>query len=220
MAVIYRDYTKLTRDLATRFKAAANSSYALIVIDLNDNKIVYINNNLLKVFNLQWSDMLLDSINAYLLTEDEKRYQDIVRIITNKHAILRRFISNNEQQEYRIRLSHKDVSVGFNLKYFRLVSTSFDYSYDLVYGISECFIPNCHETQTPPTFLDPYINSLTKLMCVVTNNYAKFWMFLLGVAVSIIILQLTLYFTQPAILCNPDNKGIIKHFPGLKVESE
>ena len=218
MAESYRDYTTLTKDLAARFKAAANSSYALVVINLDDNKIVYINNNLLRSFNLQWSDMLLDMINSYLLTEDEERYQDILKIITSKHAILRRFIPNNEQQEYRIKLSHQDVSIDFNLKYFKLMCTSSDHSFNLVYGLSESPISNLCEVKPSETFLDPYINSLTKLMYVVTDNYTKFWMFISGVAVSITIMQLALYFTQPAVLCNPNNKGIIEHFPGLKVK--
>ena len=204
------NYIKLVRSITKRFEAEADSTSGLIVINEADYKVLFVNTALLIFINKQWSDLILESVASILKVEE---YEKLV-------------YSQHKSKSFSVdkMLGKKQTWVSCNIELvsknerLSLTMESIAYclngtTYNLLYGISNPITaaPKC-TTSTP---LDPWINSFTKLLYVVTDDYKRFWMFILGVIVSISIAQVSVFVSKPSFICK-DSSSILKLKPSTE----
>ena len=191
------NYFELTKKLTAAFKAAANSGYGLVIVDTEDDSIVFINNDLLRYFDLQWSELLLEPIYSLLHISQNQDYKQIVANYLRNDNQISKFIFK-DNKEHTIQLISKDTKVVVKLKLYIL--TLDEKEYKLIYGMTESPVSSLLDKPETISPLDPWINSFTRLMFIVTDNYVKFWMFVLGVVCCLAIAQVTVHigksFTQ------------------------
>lgn len=183
------NYLELTKKLTTAFKAAANSGYGLIIVDAEDDNILFINNDLLRYFDMQWSELLLEPIYSILHISQNQEYKQIVANYLKNENQINRFIFR-DNKEHSIQLVSKDTKVIVKLKLYIL--TLDEKEYKLVYGMTESPVSSLLDKPETISPLDPWINSFSRLMFIVTDNYVKFWMFLFGISCALILSQITI----------------------------
>lgn len=192
------EYINLIQTINKRFKSQVDSNCGFLVINKLDDKILFVNNSLLNFLNKQWIDLIFESVSSILSIED---YTKLTNSKVKDTSLLTKFINpkaSSLSDTFSLELVSKDTRTVFNVSY--LTISIDNTTYDILYGIS------CNPLLTNikcdnPTLIDPWINSFTKLMYTVTDDYNRFWMFILGIVVSIFISQVTLFINKPAFIC-------------------
>lgn len=194
----------LLKTITKRFKAEADSTYGLIIVNEEDFKVLFINNALLGFLNKQWLDIVSEPISTLLTLDDYDKLTQAIH--KNKQNTLFNKLLNREWRFTfgTVELMSQDVRSTLTLEHTCIHINN--ESYNLIYGLTTNPINNFKCTASTP--LDPWINSFTKLMYIITDDYSRFWLFILGIVVSIFIADVTLYINKPPFICAPFNKTV------------
>lgn len=200
----------LVKAVTKRFAAEANSNSGLIVINEADYRILFVNNALLMFLNKQWPDLVLECVASLLKIEEYEK------LISNQHknksfSVDKMLGKKQARSLCIIELVSKDERLSLTME--SLTYSVNNTTYNLIYGISNPITNTVKCTLSSP--IDPWINSFTKIMYLITDDYKRFWMFLLGVMVSISIAQISVFVSKPSFICK-DSNSILK----LKEPSE
>lgn len=196
-------YINLIKNIMKRFKTEADSELGLIVISERDYKILFVNTSLLKFLNKQWTDLVAESVSSLLTIED---YNKLMH--TEKQNIIGKLLGRSNHFSWgSIEVEHNNIRAVLNMHYLRMYVDSD--SYDIIYGITSSPLVNNIKCATN-TVLDPWINSFTRLMYTITDDYTRFWLFILGIITSIFIAQITVYISKPSFICADKTKPIEK----------
>jgi hypothetical protein len=144
----------------------------------------------LRYFDLQWSDLLLEPIYSILHVSQNEEYKQIVAAFKRNQNQINKFIFR-DNKEHTLQLVSKESKVAVKLKLYTL--TLEDKEYILLYGMTESPVDTILDKPQTVSPLDPWINSFTRLMFIVTDNYLKFWMFLFGITCCLVLSQAALY---------------------------
>lgn len=203
LIVASTQYINLIRELTKRFKTEANSDCGLIIINKKDYRILFVNTSTLKFLNKQWVEVMSEPISSVLTRED---FEKVMYCENNALKFYNKLLGKSGFNPFTIELINNNDRAVLNVKATTIIVDGFVLDIYYAVGTSSLLSNIKCNTNTP---LDPWINSFTKLMYTITDDYPRFWMFILGVVISIFIAQVTIYISKPEIICGNDNKEII-----------
>lgn len=203
LIVASTQYINLIRELTKRFKTEANSDCGLIIINKKDYRILFVNTSTLKFLNKQWVEVMSEPISSVLTRED---FEKVMYCENNALKFYNKLLGKSGFNPFTIELINNNDRAVLNVKPTTIIVDGFVLDIYYAVGTSSLLSNIKCNTNTP---LDPWINSFTKLMYTITDDYPRFWMFILGVVISIFIAQVTIYISKPGIICGNESKEMI-----------
>lgn len=203
LIVASTQYINLIRELTKRFKTEANSDCGLIIINKKDYRILFVNTSTLKFLNKQWVEVMSEPISSVLTRED---FEKVMYCENNALKFYNKLLGKSGFNPFTIELINNNDRAVLNVKATTIIVDGFVLDIYYAVGTSSLLSNIKCNTNTP---LDPWINSFTKLMYTITDDYPRFWMFILGVVISIFIAQVTIYISKPGIICGNESKEMI-----------